>query len=434
MRTGHRIGIVICVAFVALVRGEQRIISAGDAAGSLLVESDPAGAAVYVDGHLAGETPLTLPAIAAGVHRVRVVRLGYLENSRLVSVKAGERAMLRMRLTDPAPQSAKTAALKIVVLEGEGAVNIILQKTAVAPIVEVRDRNDQPVSGAVVRFAIEKGRASFSGARTLTATTDALGRATATGLTATGRGALQITVSAAFQGQTAAATIAQTTVMTTAEASSIASGGAVGGAGGGLSHTALAGIIGGAGAGAAGVAILSKKTSGSTSSNPTSGGPSSGITSRTLSGPFDGQLVITTVSSGVTCVSTRSVSGTMTIQLDQRADGSITGSGSTRGTNTETAVTQSPLCTARPAVPFNWGGPLTGTAGNMTIPEQQTTFTSTSPATVTVTNTFAFTGTLSNGVIAGTVTHSEVSSGQQNPPFNGTITSNGSTSFTVTLR
>jgi hypothetical protein len=427
MPTQHRIWILICVALVAFVCGEQRIVSAADAPGSLLIESDPAGASVYVDGRLAGETPVTLPSIAAGVHRVRVVCLGYLENSRLVTVTSGAQATLRARLTDPAPQTATKAALKIVVIEGEGAVNIIQQKTAVAPIVEVRDRNDQPVSGAVVRFAIEKGRASFNGARTLTVTTDAAGRATATGLTATSLGALQITVSAAFQGQTAAATIAQTTVMTTAEASSIASGG-------GLSHTALAGIIGGAGAGAAGVLIASKKTSGSTSSNTTPGGTSSGITSRTLSGPFDSQIVVTTVSSGSTCVSTRSISGTMTIQLDQRADGTITGSGSTRGTNTETAVTQSPLCTATVSQPFNWGGPLTGTAGNMTIPEQQTTFTSTSPATVTVTNTFAFTGTLSNGVITGTVTYSSASSGQQNPPFSGTISGSGSTTFPVTLR
>jgi PEGA domain len=433
MTNRHRIWIVICVALVALVCGEPRIVSAGDAPGSLLIESDPAGASVYVDGRLAGETPVTLPAIAAGVHRVRVVRLGFLENSRLVTVKPGARATLRAQLTDPAPQTAQAAALKIVVVDGEGAVNIIQQKTAVAPVIEVRDRNDQPVAGAIVRFAIEKGHATFNGARMLSVTTDAAGRATAAGLTATSRGALQITASAAFQGQTAAATIAQTTVMTTAEASSIASGGAVGGAGGGgLSHTALAGIIGGAGA--AGVLIASKNTSGSTPPNTTPGGTSPGITSRTLSGPVDSQIVVTTVSAGVSCVSTRSISGTMTIQLDQRADGTITGNGSTNGTNTEIAVTGSPLCTGAPSVPFNWGGPLTGTAGNMTIPNQQTTFTSTSPATVTVTNTFGFTGTLSNGVIAGTVTYSTASSGQQNPPFSGTISGSGSTTFPVTLR
>jgi hypothetical protein len=248
--TQHQVIIVICVAFVALVRGEQRIAATGEAAGSLLVESDPAGASVYVDGRLAGETPVTLSAIAVGVHRVRVVRLGYLENSRLVTVKERARARVRTQLTAAAPP------LKIVVLEGEGAVNIIQQKTAVAPVVEVRDRNDQPVSGALVRFAIQKGRAAFNGARTLTATTDALGRATATGLTPIGNGPLQIGASAAFQGQTAAITIAQTNVLTAAQASAAAAGGSgTAGGGGGLSHLAIAGIVGGAGAGIGGALI-----------------------------------------------------------------------------------------------------------------------------------------------------------------------------------
>src|SRR5262245_51857407 len=132
--------------------------------------------------------------------------------------------------------AAQAAALKIVVVEGEGAVNIIQQKTAVAPMVEVRDRNDQPVSGAVVRFAIHKGRAAFNGARTLSVTTDALGRATATGLTPLGNGPLQIGASAAFQGQTATIAIAQTNVLTAAQASAAGSGTA--GGGGGLSHLA----------------------------------------------------------------------------------------------------------------------------------------------------------------------------------------------------
>jgi len=36
----------------------------------------------------------------------------------------------------------KPTALRIVVIEGEDAVNIIQQRTAVGPIVEVRDDND----------------------------------------------------------------------------------------------------------------------------------------------------------------------------------------------------------------------------------------------------------------------------------------------------
>jgi hypothetical protein len=78
-----------------------------------------AGASVFVDGRLSGETPVTLTTIPVGVHRVRVVRLGYLENSRMVTIRAGVPAVLRARLTDPAPQTANATALRIVVLEGE---------------------------------------------------------------------------------------------------------------------------------------------------------------------------------------------------------------------------------------------------------------------------------------------------------------------------
>jgi hypothetical protein len=217
--------------------------------GWLVVESDPAGATVYLDGKLAGQTPITLPAVAPGVHRVQLAHSGYLENGRLVTIKPGSRAMVRAQLTASAPP------LKIVVVEGEGAVNIIQQKTAVAPVIEVRDRNDQPVSGAVVRFAIQKGRATFNGARSLSVTTDALGRATASGLTPIGNGPLQIGASAAFQGQTATVAIAQTNVLTAAQASTAAAGGGAAGGGGGLSNMAIVGIVGGAGAGIGGALI-----------------------------------------------------------------------------------------------------------------------------------------------------------------------------------
>jgi len=157
--------------------------------------------------------------------------------------------------------------LKIVVVEGEDAVNIVQQKTATAPVVEVRDRNGSPVAGAMVKFAIKSGHASFGGARNISVVTNAAGRATATGLAPSGSGALQISASAAFQGQSAAITIAQTNVMTAAEAATAAGAGASGGgasgggagassasagsaagAGGGLSVTTI-GIIGGAAAG-----------------------------------------------------------------------------------------------------------------------------------------------------------------------------------------
>src|ERR1044072_6263503 len=151
-------------------------------------------------------------------------------------------------------QDQRGGPLKIVVIEGEGAVNIIQQKTAVAPMIEVRDRNDQPVAGATVNFVVRAGRATFSGARTLTVTTSAGSGAAAAGFTPTGSGALQIGAPATFQGQRATAvTIAQTNVMTAAEAAAVssatassASGSGTGpeagggaGSGGGVSGTTL---------------------------------------------------------------------------------------------------------------------------------------------------------------------------------------------------
>ena len=162
-------------------------------------------------------------------------------------------------------QTGAPPALRIVVITGEAAVNVVQQKTATAPVVEVRDRNNQPVAGAVVRFAIQGGRAAFGNAGTLSVTTNAAGQAVAAGLTPTASGAIQIAASATFQGQAAATvTIAQTNVMTAAQAAAMSSAGttgasagagAGGGAGGGLSATTI-GVVGGAAA--AGTVVATK--------------------------------------------------------------------------------------------------------------------------------------------------------------------------------
>jgi hypothetical protein len=111
--------------------------------------------------------------------------------------------------------------LKIVVIAGEGAVNIIQQKTAVAPIVEIRDRNNLPVSGATVTFSVGGSGATFGTGSTLTVVTNAAGQATAAGLTPTAAGALQVNVSAAFQGQLASAAITQTNFATAQAAAAV---------------------------------------------------------------------------------------------------------------------------------------------------------------------------------------------------------------------
>ena len=161
-----------------------------------------------------------------------------------------------MAASQPKPQ------LRIVVIEGEGAVNIIQQKTAVAPVVEVRDQNNLPVGGATVTFTIQGGKtAAFAGgSQTLTVTTNAAGRAVAAAVNPLSSGTVQIQAAAAFQGQTAAATITQTNVMTAAQAgaSAASAGGATGG-GGGLSGGAIAGIAGGAAA-AAGAVVLTQRS------------------------------------------------------------------------------------------------------------------------------------------------------------------------------
>ena len=154
-------------------------------------------------------------------------------------------------------QQSPSSGFKIVVISGEGAVNIIQQKTAVAPVIEVRDRNNLPVPGVTVTFSIGGGSgASFGGASTMTATTNALGQATATGFTPTAAGAIHVNVTAAVQGQTISAAIAQTNFATAAQAAQAGSAAASGGGGSSAAGAAGGGAAGGGGIGLGTVAII----------------------------------------------------------------------------------------------------------------------------------------------------------------------------------
>ena len=57
--------------------------------------------------------------------------------------------VMRAQATNGAP------ALVITILEGEGALNDIRQRTAREPIIEVRDENHKPIAGAVVLFTLQ---------------------------------------------------------------------------------------------------------------------------------------------------------------------------------------------------------------------------------------------------------------------------------------
>ncbi len=304
---------------------------------------------------------------------------------------------------------AAQPALRIVVIAGEDAINVVQQKTAVAPVVEVRDRNNQPVAGAIVRFAVRNGRATFSGARTLTVTTNAAGRAAAAGLTPTGTGAVQIGASAAFQGQTAVATIVQTNVLTAAEAAAAASGvGASGGTGataggaagggtgaGGLSATTL-GIVGGA---VAGGAVLAKET----------------LFAGGIPGLFTGQFRMSTAM--IRQVTTAGGSrGTCSVALD------ITGTLRVDDSHFSIDHLETPISTD--CVGGNLGTPrsLTGTNGDLNGPPEDLRFNRTNSGgfgndgSGSGADTIAFSGVLSNDAITGTITLGHTFTAANLPP------------------
>ena len=308
-----------------------------------------------------------------------------------------------------ATASAQQApALRVVVIEGEDAVNIIQQKTAVRPVVEVRDRNNLPVPGALVTFSIEGGKAaSFGGASTLTVATNAAGQAAVTGLTPSAAGAFQIQVSAAFQGQVATATIAQTNVLTAAQAAaagassasgasgasgapgaSSASGASGAGAGGGLSTTTIA-VAGAAVAGGAVAATqLTKSEDGA---------------GDTFTGSFSGPVVSTLLSrnSGNACTINRSVTGTVTLRFDRNDGTNVSGRIEVQGTDT---VVSAGCPTPSPSNQFNGTTTVTGTHTVFRGSESRNeTSTGVGGETIQGTSTMAFEGSLNGNTVTGTM-------------------------------
>ena len=80
-----------------------------------------------------------------------------------------------------AAQDAQAPRLSIVIVEGEGAINNIKQRTSRETIVEVQDENHRPVAGAAVVFLLPNdgpGGAFAGGSKTATLVTDSAGRST----------------------------------------------------------------------------------------------------------------------------------------------------------------------------------------------------------------------------------------------------------------
>ena len=343
------------------------------------------------------------------------------------------------------PAAPQSTAFKIVVISGEDAVNIIQQKTAVAPVVEVRDRNNLPIPGVAVTFTIGGGQgASFGGLSTLTVTTKAAGQAAAASLTPTAAGAIQINAAAVFQGQTVVATIAQTNVLTAAQAAAAgagagggagatgSAGGAAAGGGGGISGTTI-GIVGAA---VGGGALVATQVGGGSDPAPTAAPPTPTPAPQptTYVGSYVGRGQTTNSATNpsdfVACVETLEISGTLTMKLQQGSDGQFTGSATTTLQRTDVALSSScPASMLGRSSVSDWNLTVTGTAQSLAF-NGQLPITGTQPGS----RSLKFSGRLENNVISGTMLWEEgfggLTTGTPAIPF----TAKGSATFEVTLR
>ena len=164
----------------------------------------------------------------------------------------------------PGLRAQDAPKLNLVIVEGEGAINNIKQRTAREPVVQVEDENHRPVAGAVVLFDLPSQGATGTfpgGGHSLTVMTDDQGRAVAHGLRPNNvQGQFQIHVTASHNGQTATATITM--------ANAVAAGAAAG-AGAGISGKLIAVIVVAAAAAAGGAIYATHSGGGSTTTPPT---------------------------------------------------------------------------------------------------------------------------------------------------------------------
>lgn len=182
----------------------------------------------------------------------------------LVAIAVGLACNADIGFALPDPGQAANPAVPVLhinVMDGEDGVNILKNKMAVKPVVEVRDRNNLPVSGASVLFlAPDSGpRVAFAhGSNTFMTTTDASGRAQVANTKPIGKGKFQIRVKVDYQGQTYNAVISQTNFATAAAAT--AAGASIpSGAGAGLSAGVLALIVAGIVAVGVGVGVAATR-------------------------------------------------------------------------------------------------------------------------------------------------------------------------------
>lgn len=116
----------------------------------------------------------------------------------------------------------RTRSLRIIVLEGDNAINSIPAQSAAVPIVEVRDQNDMPVEGAAVVFqlpAVGPGGSFPDGLPSLKTFTNARGQAVARGFRINSQpGRFSLRVTASFANLSASHILTQTNSLKQREA------------------------------------------------------------------------------------------------------------------------------------------------------------------------------------------------------------------------
>lgn len=120
------------------------------------------------------------------------------------------------RASSQAGNAGSSPHLLITILDGEGALNDIRQRTAREPIVQVEDDNHKPIAGALVLFTLPgsgPGGTFAEGAETFSTWTDSAGRAVAHGLRPNNQsGSYTIHVRVTYNGSSAQTTIHQQNV------------------------------------------------------------------------------------------------------------------------------------------------------------------------------------------------------------------------------
>jgi len=112
-----------------------------------------------------------------------------------------------------AQSTASTDKLHIVVIEGQGALNNIRQRTGSELVVRIDDDRNNPVPGAAVTFTLPAqgaGGTFSNGSNTISVVTDNQGVAAVRGLRPNDvAGTLQIRVNASYEGQATRSAITQ---------------------------------------------------------------------------------------------------------------------------------------------------------------------------------------------------------------------------------